>query len=83
MDQAINRLPSLSGRYIGEMEQVADTFAAIDLPDGFHKGAAALFRILNATPMATERREEIDADRTSLETLQMIVQSFEKRDGSS
>ncbi len=79
MDQAINRLPSLSGRYIGEMEQVAETFAAIDLPDEFHKGAAELFSILNATPMATERREEIDANRTSLETLRQIVQSFEKR----
>lgn len=80
LDQAINRLPSLSGRYIGEMEQVAETFAAIGLPDGFHNGSAELFRILNATPLASERREEIDPDRSSLEVLKQIVQAFENKD---
>jgi 3-hydroxyisobutyrate dehydrogenase-like beta-hydroxyacid dehydrogenase len=31
-------------RWIAEMEEIADTFAAMDLPDGFHRAAAAVYR---------------------------------------
>ncbi len=72
LDLAVLRLPSLSGRYIGEMEQVAETFEAIGLTPDIHKGAADLFRLLNASPLASERREEIDPDRTVSDVLRML-----------
>lgn len=31
-------------RFIGEMEEIAATFAAAGLPDGFHQGAAEIYR---------------------------------------
>lgn len=31
-------------RWVGEMEQIADAFAANGLPDGFHRAAAEIFR---------------------------------------
>jgi 3-hydroxyisobutyrate dehydrogenase-like beta-hydroxyacid dehydrogenase len=31
-------------RWIGEMEEIADTFAAAGLPDGFHRAAAEIYR---------------------------------------
>ena len=31
-------------RWVGEMEEIADTFAAAGLPDGFHRAAADVFR---------------------------------------
>ncbi|HUK95071.1 MAG TPA: DUF1932 domain-containing protein [Gaiellaceae bacterium] len=31
-------------RWVAEMEEIASTFAAADLPDGFHLAAAAIFR---------------------------------------
>jgi 3-hydroxyisobutyrate dehydrogenase-like beta-hydroxyacid dehydrogenase len=31
-------------RWIGEMEEIADTFAASGLPDGFHRAAAEIYR---------------------------------------
>jgi 3-hydroxyisobutyrate dehydrogenase-like beta-hydroxyacid dehydrogenase len=31
-------------RFIGEMEEIAATFAAAGLPDGFHRGAAEIYR---------------------------------------
>jgi 3-hydroxyisobutyrate dehydrogenase-like beta-hydroxyacid dehydrogenase len=76
LDQAIIRLPALSGRYIGEMEQIAETFESVGLPSGFHQASAELFRILNETPLASERRDEIDPDRTSMDTLKIIVEKF-------
>ncbi len=33
-------------RYVGEMEEIAATFAAAGLPSGFHEAAAALYRRL-------------------------------------
>jgi 3-hydroxyisobutyrate dehydrogenase-like beta-hydroxyacid dehydrogenase len=79
IDAAITRLPSLSGRYIGEMEQIAETFASIGLPSGFHEASAALFRLLNETPLASQRREEIDPDCTPLDTLKVIVEELHKQ----
>ncbi len=76
IDAAITRLPTLSGRYIGEMEQIAETFASIGLPSGFHDASAAMFRLINETPLASERREEIDAGRTPLDTLKVIVDTL-------
>jgi 3-hydroxyisobutyrate dehydrogenase-like beta-hydroxyacid dehydrogenase len=31
-------------RWVGEMEEIASTFASADLPDGFHRAAAEVFR---------------------------------------
>jgi 3-hydroxyisobutyrate dehydrogenase-like beta-hydroxyacid dehydrogenase len=31
-------------RWVGEMEEIADTFAAVGQPDGFHRAAAEVFR---------------------------------------
>ncbi len=33
-------------RFVGEMEEIAATFAAADLPDGFHQAAAEIYRRL-------------------------------------
>ena len=79
LDNAILRLPSLSGRYIGEMEQVAETFEAIGLTPHIHRGAADLFRLLNASPLASERREEIDPDRTVADVLQDLAKTLPAR----
>ncbi len=79
IDQAIRRLPSLSERHIGEMEQVAETFAAIGLPPGMHQASADLFRMLNETPLAGERRDEIDPDRTTDDVLAVLVDALHQR----
>jgi len=56
-------LPADSGRWIGEMEQIAATFHDAGVPDGFHRGAAAIFRVMAATPFAAESRETLDRSR--------------------
>ncbi len=76
IDAAITRLPTLSDRYIGEMEQIAETFASIGLPAGFHEASAELFCLLDETPLASQRREEIDPDRTPLDTIKVIVDTL-------
>lgn len=48
-EQAPRRVRAVSAmawRFAGEMEEIADTFAAVGLPGGFHQAAATLYRRL-------------------------------------
>jgi 3-hydroxyisobutyrate dehydrogenase-like beta-hydroxyacid dehydrogenase len=49
--ELLERLPRAEGaasakgwRWVGEMEEIADTFAAAGQPDGFHRAAAQVYR---------------------------------------
>ena len=79
LDEAVIRLPTLAGRYVGEMEQVAEAFAEIGLTPGFHDAAAEVYRLLADTPLAAQRREEIDPDRTTPETLAILVEHLKTK----
>ena len=41
-------------RFIGEMQQIADTLAATNLPDGFHRGAEAVYDRLSGYKNQTD-----------------------------
>jgi 3-hydroxyisobutyrate dehydrogenase-like beta-hydroxyacid dehydrogenase len=62
-------LPADSARWVPEMEEIADTFAASGVTDGFHRGAADIFRLLAQSPFADETRETLDTSRTLEEAL--------------
>jgi 3-hydroxyisobutyrate dehydrogenase-like beta-hydroxyacid dehydrogenase len=57
-------LPADSARWVGEMEEIAATFAEAGLPTGFHDAAADIFRLLARSQFAGETRETIKRDRT-------------------
>jgi 3-hydroxyisobutyrate dehydrogenase-like beta-hydroxyacid dehydrogenase len=57
-------LPADSERWVGEMEEIARTFAGVGVPSGFHDGAAEIFRLLARTPFASETRADMDRSRT-------------------
>ncbi len=80
MRARIPRLPADSGRWIGEMEEIAATFADAGVTSGFHDGAADIFRVLAQTPFAAETRETIDAGRTMEDALAVYAQVDMKKD---
>jgi 3-hydroxyisobutyrate dehydrogenase-like beta-hydroxyacid dehydrogenase len=43
-DAAARSAVGKGGRWVGEMHEIADTFAAAGLPDGFHRAAAEIYR---------------------------------------
>jgi 3-hydroxyisobutyrate dehydrogenase-like beta-hydroxyacid dehydrogenase len=69
-------LPADSGRWIGEMEQIAATFRGVGVPDDFHRGAAAIFAIMAATPFAAESRESLDRSRGLEEAIRAFVEQL-------
>jgi hypothetical protein len=74
MEAQVPGLPADSGRWIGEMEEIADTFAFAGVTPLFHRGAAELFRLLNETPFAQETRETVDRSRTLQQTIEVVAQ---------
>jgi 3-hydroxyisobutyrate dehydrogenase-like beta-hydroxyacid dehydrogenase len=62
-------LPADSARWVGEMEEIASTFANAGVTPGFHDGAAEMFRLLARTPFASETRDDMDRSRTLEEAL--------------
>lgn len=75
------RLPSVSGRFIGEMEEIATTFADLGVTPDFHTGAAELFRVLERTPFASETPDTIDRERTLAEAMKVYVQYLDAKSG--
>ena len=73
MRARVPRLPADAGRWVREMEEIADTYRAAGLPGGFHDAAADIFRILDATPFGEETRETIDPDRTMEASIPVYV----------
>lgn len=50
VERATRSAQAKGWRWVGEMEEIASTFAAAGLPDGFHLAAAEVFRTLSAEP---------------------------------
>lgn len=82
MRARVPRLPADSERWIAEMEEISATFASVNVPSGFHEGAAEIFRILARTPFAQETRETIDGNRTLEESVRVYAQHLPGRDES-
>ena len=74
-------LPADSGRWIGEMEQIAATFRDAGVPNDFHRGAAAIFRIMAATPFAAESRETLDRSRGLEDAIRVFSEHLPARQG--
>ena len=69
MESGIPRLPPNAHRWVGEMEEIATTFAAEGVTPHFHLGAASIYRLLEQTPYAAESPENIDPNRTLAQTI--------------
>ena len=83
MESGIPGLPANAGRWIGEMEEIAETFEAAGVTPRFHQGAAEIFRLLDSTPFAHESPETIDSSRTLQDTIRETARRLQERDGIS
>ena len=82
MENLTPALPAVAARYIGEMREIARTMGAVGVTTGFHDGAAELYRLLEKTPYATERRDTVDPDRTLRQTVATCAEYLPVRDAA-
>jgi L-threonate 2-dehydrogenase len=57
-ERQIPRMPPKASRWVGEMEEIAQTFTDLGLPPQMMEGAAALYRLVGQTELGTETPEE-------------------------
>ncbi len=62
-----------SGRWVGEMHEIAGTFRGAHLPTGFHEAAAQVFEAASATPLARETRETAKFDTPLPEVVKLYT----------
>ena len=73
MMNGISRLPPNAHRWMGEMNEIADTFDNLGVTPSFHQGAAEIYRLLSMTSYAAETPENSDKDRPTADTIRAVV----------
>lgn len=79
MEATVPALPAVSGRYIGEMKEIARTMDAAGVTPNFHIGATELYELLVTTPFATERRDTVDPNRGLRSTVRVAAEYVRAR----
>ncbi len=71
-------LPVNSGRWVKEMEEIADTFDSAGVTSHFHRGAAEFYQFLSTTDFAQETRDTFDQARGAEETITALARQLNK-----
>ena len=73
MSSRLPALPTKAGRWVAEMEEIAETFDTVGATPLMHRGAADVYRLLSQTSFAVETPESIDKDRDLEETIRGLA----------
>lgn len=77
MERQIPTMTTKAYRWVGEMEEIAQTFADAGLTPKFHQGAAAMYRLVASTDLAAETPETRDRDRTLAQVIDILVAALQ------
>ena len=73
--QGVATLSARAFRWIGEMEEIADTFASANVTPKLHKGSAEIFQTVTDSPIGGERPETVDRARGLHDTIRLFAGS--------
>ncbi len=76
MQRSVPWLAADSTRWVGEMEEIAKTFAGAGLTPLMHEGAAEVFRLLARSTLAEETRENADRTRSLDDAVEAFAASL-------
>ncbi|MFC2020241.1 DUF1932 domain-containing protein [Chloroflexota bacterium] len=74
LSRSLPTVPSKSRRWIGEMEEIAKTFASVGLTPKILEGAADLYRFVGENPLADETPETLDRNRTLEQLIRVLAE---------
>jgi 3-hydroxyisobutyrate dehydrogenase-like beta-hydroxyacid dehydrogenase len=78
MAQRLPRMPMKSGRWVGEMEEIAQTFAGVGLTPKILAGAADMYRLVRETDLAKRTPEDPDPLPTLDQMLPVLADYLRK-----
>ena len=79
MQKQVPGVPVKARRWVGEMEEIASTFAQVGLTPQFHEGASEIFRFVGQTSLAEETPENRDRSRTLEQTISVFASNLKKK----
>jgi 3-hydroxyisobutyrate dehydrogenase-like beta-hydroxyacid dehydrogenase len=71
--QALPAMPTKSRRWIGEMQQIANTFADLGLTPKMYEGAAEMYQFVGKSSLADETPETLNKQRTLSEVIEILA----------
>ena len=78
MRRQVPHLAATAERFAGEMREIASTYEAVGVTGRMHEGAAWLFELLAATPLACETRATLDRSRSLDEALAVFSKALDE-----
>ena len=78
MKKRVSMLACDANRWAGEMDQISETFGSVGVTPYLHKGAADVFRLLDASPLSLETRETCDKSRTTQQSIEIYAEVARK-----
>jgi 3-hydroxyisobutyrate dehydrogenase-like beta-hydroxyacid dehydrogenase len=75
MNKRVSTFACDAGRWAGEMDQISDTFGSTGMTPYLHRGAADVFRLLDASPISVETRETYDKNRTMQPSIEIYAET--------
>ena len=72
--ERVSTLSDRAFRWIGEMEEIAATFAEAGASPKIHEGAAETFQMIADSPIGHERPETVDRSRSLHDTIKLFVE---------
>jgi 3-hydroxyisobutyrate dehydrogenase-like beta-hydroxyacid dehydrogenase len=78
MLRAVPNMPNRSRRWVSEMEEIAKTYAALEITPKMYEGAAEFYRFVGGTPLADETPETMDRDRTLKQVIEELCDGLRR-----
>jgi len=73
MERVLQTVPYRARRWIGEMQEIAQTFEDLELTPKFHQGAEDVYRLIGKTSLADETPETLDKNRTLPQLIEALA----------
>ncbi|GAB1539018.1 NAD(P)-dependent oxidoreductase [Scytonema sp. NUACC21] len=74
LSRSIPSMTPKAHRWIGEMEEIAETFEALELTERIFQGAADIYRLVKETSLGKETPEESDRNRAMVDIITTLSQ---------
>jgi 3-hydroxyisobutyrate dehydrogenase-like beta-hydroxyacid dehydrogenase len=79
IERSLPSMPPKAHRWVGEMEEIAATLAAVGLPPGMLLGAADVYRWVAQTPLGHETPEARPSDRGAVQVVKELAEPMPAR----
>lgn len=79
IERSVPGMPPKASRWVGEMEEIARTFADLGLPAQMPEGAASLYRFVEGTMLGAETPEQRQHGQTLEEVVSILASALAER----